>query len=148
MGDSVKSLAEVKVDNIHCSPLIYPASHAIVESYQIGQASFPLGESMLTTPDNLLFLHLLNDDLQNELPHHLSWDGGEADRPVISWVLLLALFEGWSDIGFSLVLGHLFCPPEPFKDDGEWLSNDICQLPQHSWVHSIGAHGFVDVQIA
>jgi len=25
MGDSVKSLAEVKVDNIHCSPLIHPA---------------------------------------------------------------------------------------------------------------------------
>ena len=38
MGDSVKSLAEVEVDNIHCSPLIYLASHAIIEGYQIGQA--------------------------------------------------------------------------------------------------------------
>jgi len=38
MGDSVESLAEVQADNIHCSLLIYPASHAIVESYQIGQA--------------------------------------------------------------------------------------------------------------
>ena len=64
MGDCVESLAEVKADNIHGSPLIYPASHAIVESYQIGQAWFPLGESMLTTPDNLLFLHLLNEDLK------------------------------------------------------------------------------------
>ena len=63
MRDRVKSLAEVELDNIHGSPLIYPASHAIVESYQIGQAWFPLGESMLTTPDNLLFLHLLDDDL-------------------------------------------------------------------------------------
>jgi len=62
MGDSVKSLAEVEVDDIHSSPLIYPASHATVESYQIGQARFPLGESMLTTPDNLLFLHLLRDE--------------------------------------------------------------------------------------
>ena len=26
MGDSVKSLAELKVSNIHCSPLIYPTS--------------------------------------------------------------------------------------------------------------------------
>ena len=51
MGDSVESLAEVEVDNHHGSPLIYPASHVIVESYQIGQAWFPLGESMLTTPD-------------------------------------------------------------------------------------------------
>jgi len=27
MGGSVKSLAEIKVDNIHCPPLIYPAGH-------------------------------------------------------------------------------------------------------------------------
>ena len=63
MGDSVESLAEVEVDNIHGSPLIYLASHAAIESYHIGQAWFPRGESMLTTPDNLLFLHLLDDDL-------------------------------------------------------------------------------------
>jgi len=25
MGDSVKSHAEVEVDNIHCSPLVFPA---------------------------------------------------------------------------------------------------------------------------
>ena len=83
MGDHVESLAEVEIDNIHCSPLIYPASHVIAESYQIGQAWFPLGESMLTTPYNLLFLHLLDDDLQDELLHHLSRDGCEADRPVV-----------------------------------------------------------------
>ena len=46
---------------------------------------------MLTTPGNLLFLHLLVDDLQDKLLHHLSQDGGEADRPVVPWVLLLAL---------------------------------------------------------
>ena len=51
---------------------------------------------MLTTPDNLLFLLLLNDAMQNELFHHLSWDGGEAEWPVVPWVLLLALFEYWS----------------------------------------------------
>ena len=105
MRDHVKSLVEVYVENIHCSPLIYPARHAIIESYQIGQAWFPLGESMLTTPDNFPFFHLLDDDLQNELPHHLSRDGGEADQPVVPWVLLLALFEDWSDIGLSPVSG-------------------------------------------
>jgi len=102
---------------------------------------------MLTT-DNLLFFHLFDDDLQNELLHHLSWDGGEADRPVVPWILLLALFEDWSDTDFPSVLRHLSCPPGSFKDDGEWLSNDIRQLPRHSWVHSIGARGFVGVQIA
>ena len=148
MGDCVESLAEVEVDNIHGSSLIYPASHVIVESYQIGQAWFPLGESVLATPDKLLFLHLLVDDLQDNLLHQLSRDGGEAEWPVVSWVLLLALFEDWSDTGLSPVLGHLSCPAGPLKDDGEWLSNDIRQLPQHSWVHSMRAHGFVDVQIA
>ena len=77
---------------------------------------------MLTTRDNLLFLHLLGDDLQDKLLHHLSLHGGEADWPVVPWVLLLALFEDWSDIGLSPVLGHLSCPPGPVKDDGEWLS--------------------------
>jgi len=43
---------------------------------------------MLTTPDNLLFFHLLDDGLQDKLLHHLSRDGGEADRPVVPWVLL------------------------------------------------------------
>ena len=83
MADSVKSLAETEVDNIHGSSLIYLASHFIVESYQIGQAWFPLSESVLTSPDNLLFLHLLEDDLQNELLHHLSQDDGKADGPVV-----------------------------------------------------------------
>ncbi|PKU40772.1 rna-directed dna polymerase from mobile element jockey- hypothetical protein [Limosa lapponica baueri] len=35
VGDYVKSLAEVNVDNIHRPPLIYATSHAIVEGYQI-----------------------------------------------------------------------------------------------------------------
>jgi len=103
---------------------------------------------MLTTPDNLLFLHLLNDDLQNALQLHLSWDGGDADQAVVPWVLLLALFEDWSDIGFPPVLGHLSCPLGSFLHDGERLSNDICQLCPQLWVHSIGAHGSVGVQFA
>ena len=131
MGDCVKSLAEVKADNTHCDPLSFLQWHDWLGRDQIGQAWFPLGESMLTTPNNLLFLHLLNDDLQNELLHHLSRDGGEVDKPIVPWVLLLALFEDWSDIGFSPVLRHLSCPPRPFKDNGERFSNDICQLPQH-----------------
>jgi len=37
-GDSIKSLAEVKVDNIHCSPPIFPASDTITEGCEVGQA--------------------------------------------------------------------------------------------------------------
>ena len=43
---------------------------------------------------------MARDDIQNELLHRLSRDGGEADQPSVPWVLLLALLEDWSDIGF------------------------------------------------
>ena len=33
-GTQCKSITDVKVDNIHCSPLIYQASHLIVEGYE------------------------------------------------------------------------------------------------------------------
>jgi len=97
----------------------------------------PLGEFIRTTPDNLFFLHLIDDDLQNKQLHHLSRDGGEADWPVVPWVLLLALFEDWSDTGFSPVLQDFS------KMIERGSANDICQLPQYSWGHSMGAYGFV-----
>ena len=67
---SAKSSAGVWVDNIHWPPLTYPVNHDILKDYQIGQAWFALGESMLITPDNLfsfLFFHFLGDSIQNKL---------------------------------------------------------------------------------
>lgn len=93
MADSLKSLAEVKVDSIHCSPLVDPICHVTIKGYKIRQARFTLGESMLTTPDDVLFFYMLGDDLQNDLFRHLSTDGGEADWLIVSQVLLLSLFE-------------------------------------------------------
>ena len=57
MGDHTKGLTELQVDAIHCSSLIHWASHFIVE-VQVGQAWLPLGEAMLTTPDDFLVLHV------------------------------------------------------------------------------------------
>lgn len=51
---------------------------------------------------------MLGGDIQNDLLHHLSKDGGEADWSVISYVLLLALFEDGSNIDFSPLIEHLF----------------------------------------
>jgi len=105
---------------------------------------------MLTTPDKQVQEEKVNDDIQNELLHHLSQDGGEADQPVVPWILS----EDRSDTGFPPVLGHFSCPWAPLLSSRTFLrwcgglSNDICQLPQHSWVHSIMAHGFVGVQFA
>jgi len=59
MRNNIKSLAVVQVVNIHCSPLIYQASHFIIEGYQVGQVWLPFGEDMLTTPDDFLVLMCL-----------------------------------------------------------------------------------------
>ena len=69
--DSVKSLAEIKVHNIHCSLPLCSAGHDIVAGYQIGQVWFSLDEPMLTTSDNLFVFHLLGDGIRNKLFHHL-----------------------------------------------------------------------------
>lgn len=53
----------------------------------------PLGELTFTLPDNLLFFHSLGADIQNNLLHYLPRDGGEADSPVVSQILLLVLLE-------------------------------------------------------
>ncbi|XP_040507897.1 uncharacterized protein LOC101751112 isoform X2 [Gallus gallus] len=78
MGDNTKSLADIEADDIHCSPRTYPAGDAIIEGYEVGQARFPLGEPMLTAPDDLL-LQLPGDGTQNTLLHGLSRHRGEAD---------------------------------------------------------------------
>jgi len=54
---------------------------------------------------------MLKDDIQNKLFHQLPRDRGEADWSVVSWVLLLSLFEDSNDAGFPSVLGHLFSFP-------------------------------------
>lgn len=57
-----------------------------IEGYQTVDTQFPFGESMLTTPDELLLFSMLSDDLQNDPFHHLSRDRSEL---IVSWVLLL-----------------------------------------------------------
>jgi len=74
-----KSLSEVKVHNIHCSTLIYQASHFIVEGYQqADQAWLPLSGSIQTTPDDLLVIHVHGNGFQEWLLHHLPRHWGEA----------------------------------------------------------------------
>lgn len=63
-------------------------------------------------------------------------------RPIVSPILLFAFLEDCSDIGFPLSLGiSLFlCDISKMIESG---STVFCHLPQHLWVHSVGAHGFV-----
>lgn len=65
MGGTAKSLAEVKVENIHSSLIIYQASHFTIEGFQVGQALLPLFQSMLTAPNCLFVLHVPGKHLQD-----------------------------------------------------------------------------------
>ncbi|XP_048788485.1 uncharacterized protein LOC125687398 [Lagopus muta] len=121
MGNSIKCLAEIKVDYIHCSPPIHPARDNIIEGYQVGQARPPPCEPMLTTPDNLLFFQLSGDDIQYKLFHHLSRDR---------------------------VFRHLPRLPRLLKDDRKRFSNHLCQLLQHPWMNPIGSHGFLNIDVS
>lgn len=104
--------------------------------------------SMLTTHNNLLPFHLLGGGTQNKLFHHIPRDRDEADYRVVSWLLLTAVSEDWSNISSLPALRYHFHSLQPFKDDREQLGNHFWQLPQHFWMHPIGAHGFVCIELA
>lgn len=53
MGDYIKGLAAVKVNDIHCSPL-HRANHLTTEGNQVGWAQFTLANSMLALPNYFL----------------------------------------------------------------------------------------------
>lgn len=61
MGDSTKSLTEVKLHNFHCSSLTHQASHLIVEGYQVRNVH----KCVLTALDHLLVLHMSENGSQN-----------------------------------------------------------------------------------
>uniref|UniRef100_A0A8C2UD19 Uncharacterized protein n=1 Tax=Coturnix japonica TaxID=93934 RepID=A0A8C2UD19_COTJA len=45
--------------------------------------------------------------IKRKLFHHLPWDRGEADWPIVTQVFLSCPFEDWSDIGRPPVFRHL-----------------------------------------
>lgn len=65
---------------------------------------------MLTTPNHLLVLNRFENDFQEDLLCQFSRDRGEADRPVVLHMLLLAHLESRGDI-------HLPQTLQPFKEN-------------------------------
>lgn len=100
-----------QVDNIRFFPLIYQASHFIIEVYEVGQAWVSYGEAMLTTPDDFLVLIVPeNDRFQDLLLHHLLRNQDEADYPVALWDLFPFNKDEY-DIYFPPVFRHFFQSP-------------------------------------
>ena len=63
---------------------------------------------MMTTSDNLLVLYMPGNYLQNELLHHLSGDGGEADWPAVPFLKIGVTLDTLQSSGTSPTL-HVLC---------------------------------------
>lgn len=52
MGNDIKSLGAIQVDNVHCWPHISQAGSFVVRGNQVCQAQFVLGQSVLAFPNH------------------------------------------------------------------------------------------------
>lgn len=136
MRDSTKILAEVKINNVPCSPLAQWASLLILGGYWVGQAWFPHHKSMLTTHSQLLVLHIFRNSLFLGWVAQVPFQGLRWGWPACSHLdPLFPLPEDSSEnICFLPVLKNLSHQllPQLFKDS----HGDSGQLPQPSGVLS------------
>jgi len=65
--------------------------HLVIEADQVGQEGPAFHEAMLAGPDPLVVLHMPIERAPDESLQHLAWHPGQADRPVVPRILLLAL---------------------------------------------------------
>lgn len=91
--DHDKDHTEVKVYNIHCSPLIHRVSCCLLKGEQIGQAWFTLVRSMLAFPHHLFIFHVLGNGFQDDLFNNSLRVLSLTDWPVAPKSLLIPFFK-------------------------------------------------------
>lgn len=102
MGDTIKSIAEVNVVNTTAPTLIYEPSELNIEVYQAGQAELPLAESMLTTPDDLLALHVPGKAFQYYLFFHFSRVQGSPESSLLFYLKIAVILSCSFQVPFSV----------------------------------------------
>lgn len=130
-------MAEVWVDNIHCSPFIYTDCHILIEGCQIIKHDFPLVDACWIFPSTFVSLTCLM--MTSVMSCSITFPRIVARLTALYFPgsSFSPFFEDWSDINFPPVFRQVPCTLWPFKDDGMWLSNNICHFPQHLWVYPI-----------
>lgn len=79
LGNCAKGFTKVCVDTS-------TVSHTVIEGDQVDQAAFQ--KPMLAGPGRLVVLYMKCDGTQDDLIHNLPQHQGQADRPVLPWILL------------------------------------------------------------
>ncbi|PKU42644.1 hypothetical protein llap_7061 [Limosa lapponica baueri] len=147
VGDCIKGLAKVQVNNVHKISLIHQGGHFVIVGDWVCQAGPDFHEPVLAGSDHLGVLHALHngtqDDLFRDLPRHRS----QTDRPVVPWIILPALLVDGCHICWTPVSWDLPSLPGLLVNDGKWLSEHFYQLPQYPWVDPIWAHRLVYIQV-
>ena len=87
--------------------LVYQSGHPVAEGDEAGQARPAFHEPVLAGPDPLDAMHMPCDLTQDDLLHNFSWYRGQADRPVLPKILLMALLVDGSHIGKPSVFWDL-----------------------------------------
>lgn len=126
----------------------YQVRHFIIEGYQVCQAWHPLGKSMLTTPDDLLVIHVPGNSFQHELLCCFPRNWGEGDQPIVLWVLLLALHEH-RGVTFAFLQSSGISPG--YDDHSKIIQRAVSHRRQPGpsiFVHPIKAHGLMYAQFA
>jgi len=73
----------------------------------------------MAEPDPLVVLHMPSERTQDESLHNLARHRGQADRPVVPGMLLLALLVDECHTGYPPVIWDLPCWPGLLLDDGQ-----------------------------
>ena len=95
--------------------------HLVLEGDQIGQIGPTFHEPMLAGPDPLVVPDMLHNHTPGDLLHDLPQYQGQADRPVILWVLLLAFFVPGHNVNKSPVTWDVPGLPVLQINDGKCL---------------------------
>ena len=101
---------------------------------------------MLARPDPPVVLHVPRDLPQDNLLYNLPRHRGQANRPVVLWILPAALLVDGNHTDKSSVFWDLTCQQGALIDDGKQLGYLLHQFPQHSRVNLIRSHVLVTVQ--
>ena len=100
VGNRVKSFPKACLGRQHPQlSLIRWAGHFVAEGDQVSEAGPAFHKPMLAGPDPLAVPHMPRNGTQDDLLHDLPQHQGQADRPLVSWMLLPALLVDGCHIG-------------------------------------------------
>lgn len=111
-------------------PLIQRFCYFIIERYYIIEECFVLNKFFLAVSCHLFIFHLLGHGFKEGLLNKLLRDLGEAERLIVSWILL-PIPEGECDISFLPVIWHLLLL-RPLKNEGGLSDSEYANVIRFS----------------